>query len=314
MQAFTHQARLRYYLKGLIISNGKIYTSGTSMTTQPVEKDMHYRIGGQGITILTTLFLILVDKGYFKLNDVISNYVPNVPNGKLITLQMLCNMTSGLEDVIKNPLVANADVFKQWSTRKLLDIIIKTPPLYPPGERFYFGHITNMLLLGKALQIGTKTSLKDLLSRYIFDPLHLKNTFYIKTQTIPHPLHSFSAYRVNMEDATFWNSSWASYPGRLLSNAHDMFILAKAMGSGQLISKKLYNIQMSNPFNQKGNYYGMGCAITTINHYKTIWSNANLNGYIGMWAYNKKGTYVIQTNTDNLEGFEANKILQELLN
>lgn len=49
---------------------------------------MNYRIGGQGITVLITLFLILVDDGYLFLDDKIGTFLPKVPNGKLITLQM----------------------------------------------------------------------------------------------------------------------------------------------------------------------------------------------------------------------------------
>ena len=51
---------------------------------------MNYQLV-DGIPILTTLFLILVDHGYFDLDDKIRKYLPKVPNGQFITLQMLCN-------------------------------------------------------------------------------------------------------------------------------------------------------------------------------------------------------------------------------
>src|SRR4051812_12439756 len=127
MQAFIDEERIKYNLYGLIISINKdklkVYTSGKSMTTVPVDKEMHYRIGGQGITALTTLFLILVDEGYLCLDALIGSYLPKTPNGNIITLQMLCNMTSGLEDVIKSPIMVNASVFKQWKTKELLNIV-----------------------------------------------------------------------------------------------------------------------------------------------------------------------------------------------
>jgi len=115
------------------------------VTTVDTKPGMHYRIGRQSIPMLTTLFLILVEKKYFKLDTKIGQFLPKVPNGDLITLQMLCNMTSGLEDVINDRIVSQTmktNVFKQWETEELLNIVYNTKPFYPPGERFYFGKIS----------------------------------------------------------------------------------------------------------------------------------------------------------------------------
>jgi len=135
MQDFVDQERIKYNLKGLIISvNKDVHVSGHSMTTEPINKDMLYRTGGQTIPMFTTLFLILVDRGYLKLNDKIGYFLPQTPNGDLITLQMLCNMTSGLPDIIKEPVMTNdKDVFRNWTSQELLNIVYELEPLYPPG-------------------------------------------------------------------------------------------------------------------------------------------------------------------------------------
>lgn len=321
MQQFTDHERLKYNLKGLIISMRKhddldIYVSGNSITTVKVTADMNYRSGGQNIPLYTSLFLILVDKGYFCLTDLIGDYLPKTPNGNIITLQMLCNMTSGLADVINDPLIANnPDVFKQWSDKELLHISYRMKPVQPPGK-FYFGHITNILLLCTAIQMKIKMSIKKLLIKYIFDPLNLPN-LYEKTQYIKEPvLHSFSKYRTKpeYEDATYWNASFASYAGRINANAEQMNILGTAMATGTLLSKQSYRDFLYNNTKNK-NYYGMGVAVTYIDGYKVIFSNANIDGYIGLWGYLPKlnQTITIQANTDNIDGFESNFILQDYI-
>lgn len=340
IQTFLDNERIKYNQKGMILcmsykNHKKIYVSGTSMTTVPVNKNMHYRIGGQGIPVLSTLFLILVDKEYLRLDDKIYNFLPKVPNGKLITLQMLCNMTSGLEDVINNPVVSKemeTNVFKQWKSKELLNIIYDTIPLYPPGERFYFGHITNMLLLGQAMKIKMKISVKDLVNKYIIDELNLKNTQYKNSQEIENPvLHTYTNNRISYyEDSTYWNGSWGSYTTKIISNANDVNILAKHIGSGSLISKKLYNIQLCNPsiksIESKANkYYGMGCVIGgfSLDHLKSdkypypiIWTNESEDGNFGIWAHipSKKITINIQSNTYNGDDFKIDDVLQDLLN
>lgn len=107
IETFLEQERIKYHQNGMILGLSyddcrQIYVSGTSMTTVPTKKCMIYRIGGQSIPIMSTLFLILVDQKYFTLDEKIGDFLPRIPNGELITLQMLCNMTSGLEDIKSN--------------------------------------------------------------------------------------------------------------------------------------------------------------------------------------------------------------------
>ena len=337
MDNFLEQERIKYKQNGLILCMSykdcsKVFVSGTSMTTVPTKSNMNYRIGGQSIPIMTTLFLILVDKGYLKLNDKIGDFLPKVPNGNLITLQMLCNMRSGLPDVINNPMVdedMTTMVFKQWKTKELLEIIYNSKPLYPPNERFYFGHITNMLLLGEAIKMkmNMNRSLKYLLTKYIFNPLNLESIEYNNTQNIKDPVfHTFTNDRIPYyEDSTFWNPSWGSYATKINSNANDVNVVAKNIGSGKLISKELYNIQMSNPDMTTGQYYyGMGIAVggfgldylvcKRIPH-SILWTNESEDGSFGIWAYipRKRITVNIQSNTFNNDNFSINMILQDLL-
>jgi hypothetical protein len=332
---FLERERLKYNQKGLILcmsykDSVKIFTSGNSMTTVPVKSNMNYRIGGQSIPILTTLFLILVDKKYLKLDDKIGDFLPKVPNGNLITLQMLCNMRSGLEDVIKNQAVnesMTSQVFKQWKTKELLEIVYNTKPLYPPGERFYFGHITNMLLLGEAIKSRMGKSLKCLLKHYIFKQLNLNDIEYSNNQEIKNPVfHTFTNNRISYyEDSTYWNQSWGSHATKINSDAQDVNIIAKNIGEGKLISKKLYKIQMNNPDIKTTEYYGMGVVVggfgldylkTDKYPYTIIWTNESDDGSFGMWAYipSQKITVNIQSNTFNSDNFSINFILQDLLN
>ncbi len=334
IQKFLEKERDKYNLYGLILSISHhkchtIYVSGTSMTTIPVNKNMHYRIGGQGITVLTTLFLILVENGNFCLNDKIGTFLPKVPNGKLITLQMLCNMTSGLPDIIDDPVVFDSiltDSFKQWKNKKLLRIVYKSTPLFIPGTDFYFGHITNMLLLCTAIEIKMRTSIKCLIKRHFINTLCLKNTEYKCDQEIQEPVfHNFNNVRIPyFEDSTYWNSSWGSYTTVLNSNANDISILGCNLGSGALISRELYDIQMSNPLAPANEYYGMGAVVGGFGldclkskkfPYTIIWTNDNLGGDIGIWAYIPRFniTINIQTNTCNNNDFEIKMILDDLL-
>ena len=318
MQDFVDQERIKYNLKGLIVSiNKDIKTSGNSMTTEPVNKDMLYRTGGQTIPMFTTLFLILVDQGYFELTDKIGTFLPQTPNGELITLQMLCDMTAGLPDIINEPIMVNdKDVFRNWTTRELLDIVYRLTPLYPPGQQFFFGHITNMLLLCKAIEIRMGQCIKVLLNKFIINKLKLKNTYILDQITPNNVLHSFNNLRVpEYEDSTYWSASWTSYLGKVVTNAHDLSIIIENICLGTLISKELHDVQISNPLNNDNPvFYGLGLVIDKEKN--MYWSNANFNGYLGIFAYimDSNTTICVQTNTDNNNGFGTRQIVDDFLN
>lgn len=335
IETFLEQERIKYHQNGMILCLSyneckQIYVAGNSMTTAPTKKCMIYRIGGQSIPMMTTLFLILVDQKYFTLDEKIGDFLPRVPNGKLITLQMLCNMTSGLQDVIKNPMVEEdmtIDVFKQWCSEELLEIVYNTPPLFPPGERFYFGHITNMLLLGTAMKIRTGMTVKKLVKKYFIDALNLKNTQYQNSQNMEQPtFHTFTNNRIPYyEDSTFWNSSWGSYSTKINANANDVNTIGVNIGSGALISKKLYQIQLSNRGEPTSSYYGMGLVVNGFgldylidcqNKVSIIWTNESDDANFGIWAYipRKKICINIQSNTYNSDNFSINMVLQDFLN
>lgn len=186
-----------------------------------------------------------------------------------------------------------------------------------------------MLLLGEAIKMkmNMNRSLKYLLTKYIFNPLNLESIEYNNTQNIKDPVfHTFTNDRIPYyEDSTFWNPSWGSYATKINSNANDVNVVAKNIGSGKLISKELYNIQMSNPDMTTGQYYyGMGIAVggfgldylvcKRIPH-SILWTNESEDGSFGIWAYipRKRITVNIQSNTFNNDNFSINMILQDLL-
>src|SRR5947209_1756674 len=71
---------------------------GTSnlATHAPMSPDMHFRIGSITKTFVGTVILQLVDEGKLKLDDPISKYQAEVPNGNNITVREVLDMSSGL--------------------------------------------------------------------------------------------------------------------------------------------------------------------------------------------------------------------------
>lgn len=353
MDFFLEEQRKKYNIRAILMTisagcNKVDYASGQSMSSVPAKCNMNYRIGGQGITILTTLFMILVDRCILSLDDVVSTYLPNVPNGNLITLKMLCNMTANLPDYIYEPSVLpilENDVYKQWTHQEILNIIYNLPILpefTPPGNKFNFAHMTNTFLLGTIMEMKTRTNIKDLLQCYIFNPLCADDTEYQYTQTIQEPvLHAFSNFRITQtnyqsipyfdpfEDSTYWNASWGWYATGINSNSRDVNKITRAIGTGKLLTCKGYRTQMGSQIpTPKGNdiNYGLGVGIGGfgLNYlaspkypYPVIWNSESFSGYKGIWVYIPSYDLSInmQMNTfDQDNDFNPYDVMQNLFN
>ncbi len=87
----------------------------------PVTIDDHIRIGSNTKTWTGTVILQLVEEGRIALDDKVSKYRADVPNGDNITIEMLLNMRSGL--------------FSYSSTFALNDALDRTPDrVWDPEE------------------------------------------------------------------------------------------------------------------------------------------------------------------------------------
>ena len=93
--------------------------------TEPVTLDDHVRIGSNTKTMTATVILQLVDEGRIGLDDPVSRYRPDVPNGEDITIAQLLDMSSGLanytEDLALNE-QRDSNPGLVWSPEELLAI------------------------------------------------------------------------------------------------------------------------------------------------------------------------------------------------
>jgi CubicO group peptidase (beta-lactamase class C family) len=284
---------------------------GDSMTNVPATTNMHFRNGAVAISYVSTLLLILVDEKKVGLDDKLSKWLPDVPNGDRVTLGQLGQMTSGYVDyVIGNTEFEEAlykDPFRQWEPDQLLGFATSKPLLYEPGTNWNYAH-TNYVLLGKALEKATGQEMPELLEDKVLRPLGLTNTANSFTPEIPAPvLHAFTSERRQAlkipsdtpfyEESTYWNPSWTITHGAIqTTNIYDMEASASGLGSGKLLSKDSYEEFVSTDLRGKtrplpgcttcmesndGYTYGMGIVISG----DWLMQNPLFAGEAGVMAY-----------------------------
>lgn len=265
IEKVAEESMSKHDLRALIVQvtrDGQdIYTgaTGTSMTGVPATADMHFRSGSFGFTYIGEIFAKLVDQGKVSLDDPLSTWLPDLPKADKITVKNLLNMTSGYADYVYQTSLQKsyyADPFQQWTNEQLIDIGISAPMLFEPGTNWAYSH-TNYVILGEVLEKITGQPMAEVMREYVIDPMGLTGTSTNDdTPAIPEPvLHSFSSERREFlkipaavgfyEEATFWNPSWTTAEGAVLtSTISDLSRSMAIVGSGEQVSPEVHQEQV----------------------------------------------------------------------
>ncbi|MFF0432300.1 serine hydrolase domain-containing protein [Streptomyces sp. NPDC004327] len=238
--------KLKAVLLRVTIDGREVATDGLgeSMTGVPAEPDMHFRAGSVAFAHIGTALLRLVEQGRVDLDATVEPWLPEVPRAKEITIRMLADNTSGLHDYVTDPKFGKelaAHPFRHWTPDELLAFPFSHSFWYDPGTNWSYSH-ANYLLLERALERITGQRIDRLVEEQVTGPLGLHDTQNNFTPEIPRPtLHAFTSDRGIYEESTFWNPSWTTGPGAVItSTVCDMARSAQGIGSGELISRRSY--------------------------------------------------------------------------
>jgi D-alanyl-D-alanine carboxypeptidase len=276
--------------------NGDFSTAFGTTTfrgTAPVALDQHIRVGSNTKTWIGTVILQQVQEGLLSLEDPVSKYRPDVPNGSNITIAQLLDMRSGLynySETLELNQILDRERLKAWTQAELLALAFKNAPYFAPGAGFHYSN-TNTVLLGLiAEQLERGKPLAAIMKDRLFTPLGLKETLFpdiasnaipaphpqgymygdnvltLKTPALPTDMQSAArAGTLKPNDYTDANPSWGWAAGAGISTARDLVIWVQALAEGRLLNaetqkKRLASLRPTNPDNSDSALYGFGIA------------------------------------------------------
>jgi D-alanyl-D-alanine carboxypeptidase len=278
----------------------------------PMSMDDHFRIGSNTKTMTVTVILQLVQEGKLSLDDPISKFRPDVPNGRKITIAQLAEMRSGLYSYTSSKAfnrTLDDDPQKVWTPDELLAIAFKKPPLFPPGSQYDYSN-TNLVLLGTVIEELTGMTASEAFQQRIFEPLGLTQTSLPEADdaAIPDPHPQGYQFGTNVEDIDSYavppaqlpdaldgtllpinntdaNPSWAWTAGGAISSADELATYVEAMVGGgltdaEITKQRLDSIQPIAPGSPVG--YGLGLVEFAKNLYG---HDGQIPGFSSFMAY-----------------------------
>jgi|SRR5579883_223356 len=193
---------------------------------RPAEVSTAYEIGSVTKQFTAAAILQLEERGQLTIDSPLTLYLSDYAFDPRITLRMLLNQTSGLQDYLNLPQSVNW--VRGVQERTVLNAIVAAPPVFAPGTAYAYSN-SNYYVLGAVIEAVSGTTYGEYLTAAILGPLGLQSTSLTQpassaepyvSRAIADPSYFFSAGALwsNIIDLTAWDAAVSS--GRVLDAAH----------------------------------------------------------------------------------------------
>ena len=261
--------------KGIILLS-KGYGMANYENDVPNISETKFRLGSITKQFTATSIMQLEEKGLLNVNDPISKYLPDYPNGEKITIHHLLTHTSGIPNFTSFPEYRETMILPS-PVEKIIERFKYKPLEFTPGEKFSYSN-SGYILLGYIIEKISGKSYEDYLRENIFQPLNMMNTGYDHHR--PLIKHRASGYVLGINglvNADYIDMSVPYASGGLYSTVEDLYLWDKALYTEKLVSKSSLD-KMFTPFKED---YGYGWFIIKQFNRKLITHGGIINGFYG---------------------------------
>lgn len=268
----------------LVAKDGKVllnqgYGSSDFHQNTMNKPQTRFAIGSISKQFTAMAIMQLSERGLINVEDKVSKYLPDFPNGDLINIHNLLTHTSGLKNYTDLNEFFESDLDNK-DPMAMVNLIKDIPLEFKPGEEYRYSN-TNYLLLGIILEKITGISYEDYLQKNIFTPLNMINTgiSYGKNNEF-YDATPYSGYLeiVPVDDQLVLTQSYGA--GSIYSTVEDLYRWDRALKTEQIVKEetldKIFTEHISMP--ELGSY-GYGWMITDTEIGKKIWHGGNTLGF-----------------------------------
>ncbi|TRZ43986.1 serine hydrolase domain-containing protein [Robertkochia solimangrovi] len=252
----------------------------------PMKPDDVFEIGSMTKQFTAVAILMLMESGKISLDDKLTQFIPDYPEGDHITIHHLLTHTSGIRDFTRvkglNE-ISRADL----SPEEFIDFFKNEPKDFQPGDYFKYSN-AGYVLLGYIIEIVSGETYADYIEKHIFLKLNMTNSWYARHKKVI--ANRASGY--HKKDDTYSNSNYISFSlpyaaGSLMSTVSDMMQWVEAIRNHRLISEKTTEMAFTNYSLNNGTLinYGYGWHIENLADQKSYEHGGSIFGFKSMGVY-----------------------------
>lgn len=266
--------------------------------------DTVFRIGSITKQFTSMAMLMLEERGLLSLNDSLSMYINDYPNGDNITLTHLLNMTSGIVNY------TDRDDFKSYKNKALTPLALiekfkHEPQTFEPGTQYQYSN-SNYVLAGYIIEQVSGMTYADFIEQSIFQKLDMANSSYGKDRI---GYDQFAqGYR---NDSAVSNLSMTTpyAAGSLVSTVEDLYKWHHGVTNRTLISEestqKMYTVGL--------NGYALGWSVSIHRHDETFYQHGGgIDGFISYILRSEDNGYFVAV-LANEEEFPSDRLASNIM-
>jgi D-alanyl-D-alanine carboxypeptidase len=218
-------------------------SSGEGEPGAPLDADAAFHIGSMTKLFTAALVMQLDDEGVLSLDDTIDGWFPDAPNGGAITVRMLLQHESGLDEL-------DFDLVGHVTPQELLDEVFTRAPVFAPGTEYEYLN-AGYIMLGRIAELAAETPYAELVDTRFIEPLGLTSTYLDGAGTGPEAVDGFvlvcSAGEgadcakqfgtvEHQEASPQWTGAWSA--GAMVSSARDQALWIRALVGGDVVDER----------------------------------------------------------------------------
>jgi D-alanyl-D-alanine carboxypeptidase len=193
--------------------------------------------------------LALVDHHVMSLDDTIAQWLPDQPAawGK-VTLGQALHHTSGLPDFSSNKPYGEyvgTHLHARPSPRFLLRFVAKDKLGFRPGSKFRYSNTDNIIVALMA-EAATHRTYNQLLAKYVYSPLRLRQTSLPAGAGIPSPVmrgYDLVPGRPPEDDTSVFSAAYTWASGGIVSTPRELNRFARGYVGARLFSRQAQSAQ-----------------------------------------------------------------------
>jgi CubicO group peptidase (beta-lactamase class C family) len=236
-----------------------------------------FQVGSLTKQFTAAIILQLQEKNLLSVQDKLSKYIPDYPNGDKITIENLLTHTSGIFNYTNDVEFMKTATAKTITPEHLIELFKNKPLDFQPGEKYNYSN-SGYVLLGFIIEKVTGKSYFTIVRENILRPLQMdhsgfdfkalksadKATGYLKLTS-----------KIN-QPAPIFDSSAAYAAGALYTTVGDLYKWDRALYTGQIIS----DTSLEQAFTPHQSHYGYGWVIDSAYGKKVVMHEGGIFGFV----------------------------------
>ncbi len=273
----------------LIARNGRVllkkgFGLANYETGKPNTPRTAYAIASMTKAFTAMSILMLEERGLLSVDDKLSAYFPDYPNGDNITLKNLLKMNAGIGAMFEadDPVVW-ANVSDLHTTGQLFQYFLNDPIFFEPGTQWNYCN-SCYVLLGMIIEQVSNVSFGDFVKINITEPLNMNTTSYdpegldfANKRAVPYDNLNSGPPPISV----YFHPTLVYSAGAIFSTVTDMYKWDRALYTEQLISQE----HLDEMFTPGLGNYGYGWYVETMDvcgeTHNLMWHWGSYLGYHG---------------------------------